>query len=213
MFTLTLSQRDADTAGDRVPELLRALADVPTLHPFRRSFGSEVVGSVQVPDDAVAATLIALRHAAAPRAPRRFAVGLGVGRVEVEEDGRFGGPGASRSRLAMESCLRLPMPVAVAAGPAGVGFDGVPVAPESAEAAQGVLRLLGEVTAARTETEWGAVDLLVPGVRGQQRTVAQVLGVSVQAVSQTITRAKWTQEWQARPAAALLLRLAAFAVE
>lgn len=211
MFTLTLMQRDVE--ADLVPRLLQELAHLPTLHPFRRSFGAEVVGTVEGPDAAVSAALIAVRCGAGTRAPRRFAVGIGVGRVSPEADGRLGGPGPSRSRLAAEECAKAPVPVGVQAGPAGVGFEGMPTAPESAVSAQGVLRLLGELVAARTEAEWAVLDLLVPGVRGQQRAVAEALGVSVQAVSQAITRSKWAQEWQGRPAAALLLRLAASAVE
>lgn len=211
MFVLTLTQRDAATAGDRVQELLAVLPGLPTAHAFRRSWGTEVVGATEYADAAVQATLAALRQG--ERGTRRWGVGIGVGRVDLEPDGVLAGPGPSRSRRALERCAKAPLPVAVEAGPAGVGFDGVPPAPDSARAAEGVLRLLGELVAARTSAEWAALDLLVPGVRGQQKAVAETLGITVQAVSQSISRARWAQEWEARPAARMLLDLASFAVD
>lgn len=211
MFVLTLTQRDAATAGDRVQELLAVLPGLPTAHAFRRSWGTEVVGATEYADAAVQATLAALRQG--ERGTRRWGVGIGVGRVDLEPDGVLAGPGPSRSRRALERCAKAPLPVSVEAGPAGVGFDGVPPAPDSARAAEGVLRLLGELVAARTSAEWAALDLLVPGVRGQQKAVAESLGITVQAVSQSISRARWAQEWEARPAARMLLDLASFAVD
>lgn len=211
MFVLTLTQRDAATAGDRAEELLAVLHGLPTTHAFRRSWGTEVVGATEYADAAVQATLAALRQG--ERGTRRWGVGIGVGRVDLEPDGVLAGPGPSRSRRALERCAKAPLPVSVEAGPAGVGFDGVPPAPDSARAAEGVLRLLGELVAARTSAEWAALDLLVPGVRGQQKAVAESLGITVQAVSQSISRARWAQEWEARPAARMLLDLASFAVD
>jgi predicted transcriptional regulator len=51
------------------------------------------------------------------------------------------------------------------------------------------------------------LDLLTPGVRGQQKTVAEELGITTQAVSKALTRAQWNEEHAARPAAARLLQL------
>jgi predicted transcriptional regulator len=44
-------------------------------------------------------------------------------------------------------------------------------------------------------------------VRGQQKAVAEALGITAQAVSKAIARAHWNEEFDARPAAAHLLRL------
>jgi predicted transcriptional regulator len=49
--------------------------------------------------------------------------------------------------------------------------------------------------------------LLTPGVRGQQKAVAQELGITTQAVSKAVARAQWNEEHAARPAAARLLQL------
>lgn len=211
MFVLTLTQRDAPTHGDRVDELLRALAPHTGEHPFRRSWGDEAVGALSNPDAAVASALVALRQGG--RGGRRWSVGIGVGPVSAGPDGALTGQGAARSRRAVERCGRQAMPLAVEAGPAGVGFEGVPAAPDSAAAAESVLRLLGDLVTKRSEAEWAVIDLLIPGVRGQQRDVASALGISVQAVSQALARAGWAREWEARPAASLLLGLAAFAVD
>ncbi len=59
----------------------------------------------------------------------------------------------------------------------------------------------------RSVAEWRVLDLLTPGVRGQQKAVAQELGISTQAVSKALARAQWVEEHAARPAAARLLQL------
>lgn len=215
MFTLTITQRDS--GSDRVPDLLSSLATIAvgeTGQPFRRTFGSQVVGVVESPDTAVDATLRSLRIGtdATGRGKRAWAVGVGLGPVLPDGDA-LAGPGPSRSRRASDAALKATVPVSVEAGPAGVTFDGVPAAPTSAAAAQGVLRLLGDLVAARTHADWEVLDLVLPGVRGQQKAIAAALGITVQAVSQTLARAKLKQETEGRTAAALLLELAAFAVE
>lgn len=39
---------------------------------------------------------------------------------------------------------------------------------------EGLLRMLGQWIRTRTEAEWSVVDLLTPGVRGQQKAVAEI---------------------------------------
>jgi predicted transcriptional regulator len=48
---------------------------------------------------------------------------------------------------------------------------------------------------------------MTPGVRGQQKAVAQELGITTQAVSKAVARSQWAEEHSARPAAARLLAL------
>jgi predicted transcriptional regulator len=48
---------------------------------------------------------------------------------------------------------------------------------------------------------------MTPGVRGQQKAVAEELGITTQAVSKAVARAQWADEYAARPAAARLLNM------
>jgi hypothetical protein len=48
---------------------------------------------------------------------------------------------------------------------------------------------------------------LTPGARGQQKLIAEVLGITTQAVSKAVVRSHWAEEWACRPAAARLLDL------
>jgi predicted transcriptional regulator len=73
--------------------------------------------------------------------------------------------------------------------------------------AEAVLRLLGHIVQHRSVAEWRVLDLLTPGVRGQQKAVAQELGITTQAVSKALARAQWVEEHAARPAAARLLQM------
>ena len=69
-----------------------------------------------------------------------------------------------------------------------------------AELAAGSARLLYRVCADRTDAEWRVVNLLVPGVRGQQKAAATALGITTQAVSRTLVRSLWHEEQAARGA-------------
>jgi hypothetical protein len=81
-----------------------------------------------------------------------------------------------------------------------------PLADLAAEA-EAVLRLLGHIVHDRSHAEWRVLDLLTPGVRGQQKAVAEELGITTQAVSKAVARSQWNEEHAARPAAARLLGL------
>ncbi|MCZ4148222.1 hypothetical protein BZG21_27505, partial [Escherichia coli] len=70
---------------------------------------------------------------------------------------------------------------------------------------EGLLRMLGHWIRTRTEAEWAVVDLLTPGVRGQQKAVAEILGITPQAVSAAIVRSGYNDELGARAAIARLL--------
>ena len=72
-----------------------------------------------------------------------------------------------------------------------------------------LFRSLGQIVASRTTAEWKVLDLMTPGARGQQKYVAEALGITTQAVSKAVVRSYWSEEWATRPAAARLLDLAA----
>lgn len=208
MYVVTINQRDTRDAGDRVDELTHALRDLPAAMAFQRSVGDEAIGILAEPEHAIDAALTALRQ-------RRWNVGIGAGTLheplpEALDDVR--GPAIVHARRAVTRAQRLdasrasiaPLKPGERLSLAVAGAD-----PAAAEQAEAVLRLVGRLVAARTEAEWAVVDLLVPGVRGQQKDIAAALGISSQAVSKAILRAHAEDESAARPAAATLLRAAA----
>ncbi|MBO1268043.1 hypothetical protein [Arthrobacter cavernae] len=194
MFTLTINQRDSRHDGDLVPQLLKDLRHIPARLDFDRSVEDEVQGIVECPHQAVDTALIALRGG-------QWYVGIGVGPVNeplpnMAKDAS--GHGLVYARRAVDRLRN--------------GKDRIPVAVEGPLAAiaaesEAVLRLLGHIVQHRTLAEWRVLDLLTPGVRGQQKTVAQELGITTQAVSKALARSQWVEEHAARPAAARLLQL------
>jgi len=194
MFTLTINQRDSRHDGDLVPQLLKDLRHIPARLDFDRSVEDEVQGIVDCPHQAVETALIALRGG-------HWYVGIGVGPVNEPLPNQIkdaSGHGLVYARRAVDR-LRY-------------GKDRVTVAVEGPVAAlaaesEAVLRLLGHVVQHRTAAEWRVLDLLTPGVRGQQKAVAEELGITTQAVSKALARAQWAEEHAARPAAARLLSL------
>ena len=209
MYVLTINQRDSREVGDMVHDLLRSLRPVQTVLPFQRSVGDEAIGVVADPAAAVDAALRALRD-------RRWNVGIGVGPVgavdPADSDGEavpgalpdtqelrdVGGPGLVHARRAVEEAAKAGVRVPVS-------VDGPDT--ETAAQAEAVLRLVGQLVLTRTDAEWAVLDLMVPGVRGQQKLVAAELGITVQAVSKAVQRSFWTEEHACRPAAARLLGL------
>lgn len=194
MFTLTINQRDSRHDGDLVPQLLKDLRHIPARLDFDRSVEDEVQGILGCPHQAVEAAIIALRCGS-------WYVGIGVGPVNEPLPNQIkdaSGHGLIYARRAVDRMRdrKDRIPVAV---------EG-PVADLAAES-EAVLKLLGHVVSGRSEAEWRVLDLMTPGVRGQQKTVAKELGITTQAVSKAVARAQWNEEHAARPAAARLLTL------
>jgi hypothetical protein len=193
VYLVTLKQRDRRGDGDLTDEMLRTLSGIATLAPFQRSGASLLVGVPERAEDAVDATLRALRT-------NQWLVGLGVGSLyePVPREAQYiQGIALGYAHTAVERSEhtgeRVPLSV--------IGPD-ASVAAES----EAVLRLLGQIVSTRSSAEWAVLDLLTPGVRGQQKHVAAELGISAQAVSKAVVRSAWVEEWAARPAAARLLR-------
>lgn len=195
-FVLTINQRDSRESGDLVPELIRSLRHLPAAVPFQRSVGDEAQGVLADASTAVEAALAALRQ-------RRWNVGIGVGELRLplsqgvlDNDGY----GLVYARRAVERARKAGerIPLAVDGPDPGIAAE-----------AQAVLRLLGQIVASRTDAEWKVLDLMTPGARGQQKYVAEILGITSQAVSKAVVRSHWQEEWATRPAAARLLSLCA----
>lgn len=194
MFTLTINQTDSRRDGDCVPQLLKDLRHIPARLDFDRSVEDEVQGIVDSPRQAVDAAMIALRTGS-------WYVGIGVGPVNEPLPNQIKdatGHGLIYARRAVDRLRN--------------GKDRIPVAVEGpladvAAESEAVLRLLGHIVHDRSAAEWRVLDLLTPGVRGQQKAVAEELGITTQAVSKAVARAQWNEEHAARPAAARLLGL------
>ncbi|EMY34202.1 hypothetical protein D477_010946 [Arthrobacter crystallopoietes BAB-32] len=196
MYVLTINQRDSREVGDLVPELVKELRHLPAAIAFQRSVGDEAIGVVEDAHTAVDAALIALRN-------RRWHVGIGVGEIQPplpEDISQADGYGLVYARRAVNRAQKTGerIPLAVEGPDADVAAE-----------AEAVLRLIGQIVATRTDAEWKVLDLLTPGARGQQKFIAEVLGISTQAVSKAVVRSHWTEEWACRPAAARLLDLVA----
>ena len=166
MFVLTIDQVHSRRGSDRVPELLAALSDVDVVFPFERTLGDEVQGVPTTAAEAVRATLIAMRLGG-------WHIGIGAGDVvEPLPDSVREATGTAffNARDAIKASGRFQVSLAVRG----------PNATAAAEI-QAAFHLLGIVWAARTESQWQAVDLLESGMTGVQAAAA--LGISPQALS------------------------------
>lgn len=194
MYVLTINQRDSREVGDLVPELIKSLRHLPAAIAFRRSVGDEAIGVLEDAKTAIDAAMIALRS-------RRWHVGIGVGELFVplpEDVNEAQGYGLVYARRAVERAQKTGerVPLAVSGPDADIAAE-----------AEAVLRLIGQIVSTRTDAEWKVLDLMTPGARGQQKIIAEELGITTQAVSKAVVRSHWVEEWSCRPAAARLLDL------
>ena len=197
MIVLTVDQEGSRTVGDRVPDLLAALALSPVAQAAHRPFDRTVGDEVQaVYVDHAAAVLMALDLM------RRegWSVGIGVGAVDdpLPDASRAGaGPAFVLARHAVDRAkLRTrPAPIAVE------GAD-----PARAGECEAVLTMLGSVGRRRTEAGWEVVDALRLDPQCSQEDLAHRLGISQQAVSQRLRSAQWFEESALVPLAVRLLQ-------
>ena len=199
MLVLTVDQRGSRREGDRVDELLAALADRVrpggrgVVRAFERTVGDEVQAVLDDPGLGVEVALHLLRLG-------RWSVGVGVGPVDepLPASARAGsGAAFVRARTAVERAKSRarPVPLAVVTG-----------GPDEGKGSEAVLTLLGSVLERRTVAGWAVVDALAAlGVGATQEDVARHLGVTQQAVSQRLRAALWAEEIAVRPVAARLL--------
>ncbi|MCZ2826498.1 MULTISPECIES: hypothetical protein [unclassified Modestobacter] len=191
-FVLTVDQRDSRSSPDRVPEVLSALADVPTVLRFERTAGDEFQGLLDDP----AVVVDVVRRLARDGG---WSLGIGVGPVHTPLPGstRAGaGPAFVAARAAVEAAKRRPVRLAVR-GPV----------PESAADAQAVLSALAVLVERRSDQAWEAIELVEAG--RTQAQAATELGVTRQAVGQRLGAGLWDVERDLHPTAARLLARAA----
>ncbi len=193
MFVMTIDQQGSRQTSDDVPKLLEKLGAVETVLGFERTIGDEIQGVLDAAPNVIDAASIALRMG-------NWHVGIGTGQVSLplpETTREAAGEAFIAARNAVERAKK--------------SGDRVPLAvegsPEAADA-EAVLILLGGLITRRTDSEWRVLDLLRPGHRGGQTAAAAALGITPQAVSKSVRRSGWQEEWAARPAAAFLLERA-----
>ena len=169
---LTIDQRGSshDTATDRVPATLVALADVEMLRPFERTAGDEFQGVLDDPAALAAVVERLLRE-------ESWNVGIGIGEVEepLPESTRAGrGPAYLHAREAVTAAKSAPWRLRV------VGDDlhdrrGV-------RGLETTLWLWAAVLNRRTSRGWEVADLVDAGASYDQ--AAKRLGVTQSAISQ-----------------------------
>jgi len=192
VYVLTIVQRGSRRRGDRVPELLAALAGAPGVDPVlaaERTVGDEVQLVVADGDSVVNAVEAVSRLGG-------WTVGVGVGPVDAPmptstREGR--GRAFTAARDAVERAKRSPARLAVSGG----------TDPYAARRAESALWLLLAMQDRRTERGWEVVDTV--RARGSQAAAAGALGVSAQAVSQVLRAAGWSEAERGRELSAWLL--------
>lgn len=199
MIVLTIDQESSRVVGDRVDELLAALAAVPAasapglVRPFERTVGDEVQAVLDDAPLAVEIVLAVLRRGG-------WSIGIGSGPVELPlpATSRAGtGEAFFLARAAVERAKSRARAVPLAVG--GVNAT-------AAGEAEAVLTLLAAVARRRTPAGWEIIDAFeAAGVGARQDDVAMRLGISQQAVSQRLRTTHWAEELAARPLAARLL--------
>ena len=194
MFVVALSPRprsvtDVAAASE---QLWDQLSEVDTHAPFTAVSGQLLLGVPKDPEAAVDALMRVTRL--------NFCnIGLGIGSlyepVPAEAD-LVEGKAMRRALGALEAASHRGerVPICVSSGTDEMDAE-----------LEGLLRMLGQWIRTRTEAEWSVVDLLTPGVRGQQKAVAEILGITPQAVSAAIVRSGYNDELGARAAISRLL--------
>lgn len=192
---LTVDQRASRSAGDRVPDLLEALAPLPGRLPFRRTAGDEVQGLLTEPADLPAVVERVLRSGG-------WRIGIGIGPVDgpLPHDVREArGPAFVHARAAVDAARQSPADLRVRAEPS---------AERAARALESALWLWAGLLERRTDRGWQVVDLVDSGATYEQ--AAQRLGITQSAVSQRAAAAGLAEGRRARE---LVAHLAAAALE
>lgn len=205
MFVVTMTQRATEPSAQQVESFHQDLEQRLGVE-LSDSCASNTVSYRQLlssADQVVETALLAMRHGT-------WNVGIGIGAVTTHDDGGVTGPGVKAAELAVALGAKqgqlVPLRVEAAKPPRGVEQT------QLGQHAQSVLQLLGHIVARRSTAEWAVLDRLDPGVRGQQRRVADDLGMTVQAVSQAMKRSLYNTEHEVRASVSLLLEQADAAV-
>lgn len=195
LAVMTIDQRGSRHDIDRVEALLAELSrDIPggVALSFERTAGDEAQGVLTDADLVVELTLRCARSG-------HWTVGIGLGSIREplpDSTRKATGPAFEHARAAVNRAKTALEAVAVE------GPD-----PSTSRYVEGVLSTLATILRRRSPAGWQAVDLIAAG--RSQSEVAQILGISKQAVSQRLNAAWWWHEQMLRPVASHLLTEAA----
>jgi hypothetical protein len=192
-IVVNIDQRSSRaSSADPIPEwelaLNGALADRAVL-PFERTAGDEIQGVVSEPEDLVQIIRRAARL-------NQWYVGVGAGATDLGASSRASrGEAFARAREAVEEAKRRVVPVVFRAG-----------AGTASQHADTALAAYYALLAPRSERGWQVADLLEE--RSTRRAVAEVLGVTHQAVGQVAQRYNLELEPRVAALAAEMVRRA-----
>ncbi|RRQ28769.1 hypothetical protein DK926_05575 [Rhodococcus sp. Eu-32] len=191
MYVLTVDQRGSRRDVDRVGRLLDSMQDSRLVRPFERTAGDEVQAVAADARTVVDIALSLVRQG-------WWSVGIGVGSVEqpLPESTRAGrGPAFEAARDAVTRAKNAPASIAITA--ADAASEG------RSRDAETALTLVALLVTDRTDQGHAAVDLMADG--HTQKSAAEVLGISKQAMSQRLSVARWNIEAGGRVMAERLL--------
>lgn len=189
MYVMTIDQVGSRTRADHVPDLLSRLEGISTLAPFERTVGDEVQG---IPADAQAV----LRVVTVLLRDGGWHCGLGAGPGHLDA----GDPPSARSGHG-EAFLRAREAVEASKGEA-ISLSVRDGGTSHARDLEALLHLFGVLASRRTSTQWGVIEAFEEA--GSGAGAAANLGISPQAVSQSLSASAWREEVAAHP---LALRL------
>ena len=181
VFVFTIDQQHSRQSSDRVPAMIDALADLPTLSGFERTAGDEFQGVLNEPRAIVDALHRLLRESA-------WSIGIGVDTVlqPLPMDPRAGrGEAFLAARAAVTGAKSGPWNLKV------VGADHY-----ACRQLETVLWLWAATLARRTTKGWELAELVESGLNYEQ--AAQVIGVTQSAVSQRAQAAGLVEDRRAR---------------
>lgn len=191
MFVMTVDQRRSRRDIDRVEAVLELTRHAPLLRGFERTAGDEIQAVATDAHTVVDLTLTLVRLGT-------WSVGIGIGQVEepLPDTTRAGrGPAFEAARDAVTRAKNAPAAVAVTA--ANPDLDA------RCRDAETALTLIALLITDRTEQGHAASDLMARG--HTQKSAAETLGITKQAMSQRLSVARWSIEASGRALAERLL--------
>ena len=176
MYVLTVDQQSSRTEPDRIPELLNAVDDVSTVLPFVRTVGDEAQAVLESAPQVVHACVAMARAG-------QWSIGIGLGEVEeplpaTSVEAR--GSAFIAARTAVETAKNSWSPLCIETST--TGEDHV----KNAQNAQTVLRLMVDLVARATDTQWQITAVMLKNPGTTQAQIAQELNISQQAVSKSL---------------------------